>query len=125
MKMLVLLAATVSIILWSAVAAHAGSKRLTTGASGLTSHVECTWANVSETKSVTVVTTVYSSNGTVVAQSAEVTLAPGVRTQLGFVQTDLRCDFLIVSGSSKDVRANMVMYEGSGNVVATEVAREK
>jgi hypothetical protein len=124
MKTLVLVAVTVSFILSSAVVAHAG-KRLTTGASGLSSNVECTVLNVSETKDITVITKIHNGAGVLLSQSGEVTLGPGVRTFSGHAASDLWCEFLIVSGSTKDVRGSMVIYEGSGNVVATEVAREK
>ena len=124
-KTRLLLIAAAWLVLSSAVAAQA-AKRLTTGSSGLSSRIECHVINVSETKIVVVNAKVRNSIGTVVNGGSDVTLSPLRRTIAGLSGSDLWCDVLIVSGSTKDVRANMVIHDGTSNdVVGTEAAREK
>jgi hypothetical protein len=125
MKAFVVLAATASFIISGAVAAHAG-KRLTTGVSGTSDDVECAAVNVSQTDSITLDIRIYAgSAGAVVNQMLGVTLDPGTRTLVSSGGgSDRWCEFVILSGSAKDLRASSIMYEG-GNVVNTEPARDK
>lgn len=111
-------------VLVGASTAHAG-KRLTTGISGGTSSVQCGVVNVSETKSITVSILVHNSAGAVVASLVNAVIPPLARASDSFAGSYLWCEFLVVAGgSAKDLRANMVAYDGAV-VVATETARDK
>ncbi|HYC55551.1 MAG TPA: hypothetical protein VEL28_11515 [Candidatus Binatia bacterium] len=110
-----------TLILSGAAAAHAG-KRVTTGSSGLTEMVECTVINVSETKPVIVDIRVRNAFGGVVTQLPAQNIPPLSRGLVAFSATDLWCEFVVISGSTKQLRANSVMYE-NGAVIGTEAAR--
>ncbi|HYC00595.1 MAG TPA: hypothetical protein VEC57_15785 [Candidatus Limnocylindrales bacterium] len=123
MKAATLLLAVVTLVLGNSDTANAG-KRLTTGSSGLADGVECTVINVSEDKPAIVEIKVRNAFGFVVAQQPAQEILPGSRGLLAFNATDLWCEFVVISGSSKQLRASSVMYDGS-LMVNTEVAREK
>jgi hypothetical protein len=119
-----IVASAAMIILVGASTAHAG-KRLTTGISGNTTSVQCGVVNVSETKTITVTIRVHDSTGAVVDSLINAELGPLARATESSAGSYRWCEFLVVSGgSSKDLRANMVGYDGAV-VVGIEAARDK
>ena len=123
MKTAVPLVALVTLILSLPASAHAG-KRLTTGSSGLTDSIECTVINVSETAPVTVNIRVRNAFGGLVTQIPALEIPPGSRGLLAANGTDMWCEFIALSGSTKNLRANMAMYD-NGSLAGTEAARGK
>jgi hypothetical protein len=111
-------------VLVGASTAHAG-KRLTTGISGATSSAQCGVVNVSATKSITVSILVHNAAGAVVASLLNAVIPPLARASDSFAGSYLWCEFLVVAGGSvKDLRANMVAYDGAVAALS-EPARDK
>jgi hypothetical protein len=105
-------------------ASTAHAKSLTTSASGVTFGIECTAVNVSKTKTITLNFIVRGRLGGELGRIDDHVLPPLTGHLLGSNGSDRFCEFEIVSGPAKDLRASMIVFDpGFGEVVAIEPAR--
>jgi hypothetical protein len=110
-------------LMLAASVAHAAGERLTTSASSVAEEVQCTVVNISDTDSADVHITVRNGLGEVVADNLKSGLEPLHSFFLEASGEDLWCDFLVVSGKAKHLRASLVVVDGLERPMAIESAR--
>lgn len=110
------------VVLASAASAHAG-RTLTTGSSSfMADFTECRVVNVSTTKTVKLNVQLRNKAGVAVVSALNVSLSPFQGSFVAGPHPEAWCEFTVLSGGARDIRANMSVLEG-GTVAAMEIAR--